>query len=288
MIVASLPHYADHLAGLDVPGVTVVASYSDLVKARKEGASRIVLAQHGIGQSYGGDPNSARHPSYPGGVDNGDVGLFVVPNDHAAGRWRAAYPGAAVAVVGSPRLDTIPVRSIDVLDDHPVVAVSFHWDPHVSMEARSAFAWYWRVLEPLAKRFHVIGHGHPRRTDLPRVYRSLGIEYVRDFDEVCRRADVYVADNTSTLYEFASTARPVVVLNAPWYRTDVSHGLRFWSAAHVGVNVYNPDRLGDMVARALECWPEDVAMREAALDEVYTYRTGGARRATDAIREWAA
>ena len=266
--------------------MTLVASYTDLRTARL-GQGRIVLAQHGAGQSYGGDPRSTRNPAYPGGDDNDAVGLFLVPNEHAAARWRARYPDAAVAVVGSPRLDTLPHRQIDPTSPHPIVAVSFHWDARTSPEASSAFAWYRRILAPLAQRYKVIGHGHPRRSDLARVYRTLGIEYVRDFDEVCRRADVYVCDNSSTLFEFASTGRPVVVLNAPWYRKDVYHGLRFWDAADVGVNVDDPAATLPAVECALADREEQRERRERALSIVYTYRRAAARRAAEAIREWA-
>jgi UDP-N-acetylglucosamine:LPS N-acetylglucosamine transferase len=116
-------------------------------------------------------------------------------------------------------------------------------------------------------------------------YRAAGIEFVRDFDEVCRRADVYVCDNSSTLFEFASTGRPVVVMNDVSWRRNVHHGLRFWDAAHVGVNVDRADGLVDAVALALEDRAEQRAARSDALDIVYVYRTGAAAGAA-AIGAW--
>jgi hypothetical protein len=264
--------------------VTLVASHRDLQAARKRGAENIVLAQHGAGQSYGGDPKTARNPSYPGGDDNDDVGLFLAPNDHAGDRWRERYPRACVRVVGSPRLDTIPGKQLDVIDDHPVVAVSFHWDPAFSPEAKSAFAWYRTAVARLAERYKILGHGHPKATHLPKFYRRNGIEFVRDFDEVCRRADIYVTDNSSTLFEFAATDRPVVVMNAPWYRRDVHHGLRYWEDASVGLAVDRPGELEDAVTEALR--DGRGLTRAAAVAHVYRYRHDAAVRAAEAIIEW--
>jgi hypothetical protein len=288
IVIASREHYADHLAPIaarttDVDAV-LVASYGDLVKARATGHPRIVLAQHGAGQSYSDD-----HPHYPGGRDNGDVGLFLAPNDHSARRWRDAYPDAAVEVVGSPRLDDLPAREPGPL----TVAVTFHWNsfhtPGKGMtEGRSAFPWFREALQDVAAAFPTIGHGHPKARELPRFWKSIGVEYVPTFDEVCRRADVLVFDNTSAGFEFAATGRPVVVMNSPLYRRDVSHGLRFWDAADVGVQVDHAPDLLPAIRRALEHRPEDIAAREDALESVYTFRGGAADRAASVIREWAA
>jgi UDP-N-acetylglucosamine:LPS N-acetylglucosamine transferase len=150
---------------------------------------------------------------------------------------------------------------------------------------------YLRVLPDLARTYRVIGHGHPKGdwpARLQRIYRRAGInEYVPDFDEVCRRADLYVCDNSSTLFEFAATGRPVLVLNHPDYRRHVEHGLRFWRAATVGIQVDQPHELLAAVARALEDPPEVRAAREAALDVVYAHRQGAAARAAVALTSWA-
>jgi hypothetical protein len=280
-VIASFRHYADHIAPVAelLPAdldVALVAGYGDVVKARRAGHRRIVLMQHGAGQSYGN-----RHPHYPGGKGNEDVGLFLTPNDYSADLWRRAYPLTPVAAVGSPRLDALPARESG---PGPVVAVTFHFDLHLVPETRSALAWYLPALRELAQRYTVIGHAHPRRGDMGHFYETRGIEYVPDFDEVCRRADVLVFDNTSAGFEFAATGRPVVVMDAPWYRTE--HGLRFWDAADVGVRVDVPEALAPAIDRALEQLVDDVGRREMALDMVYAYRTGAAQRAADTIMEW--
>ncbi len=276
--VASRPHYAAHLAPVDIDGldVALVASYTDVVKARNAGHRKIVLMQHGIGQSYS-DTNTA----YPGGRDNDAVGLFLVPGEHPAERWRHAYPRARVEVVGSPRLDVLPRRAAGPL----TVAVTFHWRQG-DHEKGNAFDHYKDAVVELAKVFPVIGHNHPRATRLPRFYAKHGIEYVPSFEEVCRRADVLVFDNTSAGYEFAATGRPVVLMNAPGYRRSVEHGLRFWDASDVGPNVNDPSELANQVGRALLMLPNDIERREAALDKVFAYRTGAAQRSADVIRDW--
>jgi hypothetical protein len=275
-------------------GPILVASKGDLLKARRMGRGPIAYMEHGIGQSYGADPKAATHGSYPGGRDRGDVGLFLAPNEHSAQRWRDAYPTARVEVVGSPKLDRLPAKSVE--GGPPVVALSFHFDCELTQESRSTFAYYKNALPALAERFRLIGHGHPR--DFERVfsrwYRRFGIEPVEDFEDVCRFADLYVCDNSSTLYEFAATGRPVVVLNEPpgltygrGYRTWMQHGLRFWEAADVGLQCDRPDELGDTIERALADPFRARRNREAALDLVYAYRTGAGKRAADALMAWA-
>ena len=294
--IASLPQYAAHLdpvwdaLSVEVRGqrlrpgqprvsdAVLVAGFQDLQRARKAGYPRIALLEHGIGQSYG----DIRNASYPGGRHREAVGLFLSPNEHAAGRDRAAYPAARVEVVGDPRLDTLPA-----LEAAPgTVAISFHWDCYVAPETRSAFPHYRDVIADLAAAVPLIAHAHPKAPEMERFYRRLGIEFVRDFDEVCRRASVFVADNTSCLYEFASTGRPVVVLNAPWFRREREVGLRFWAAAGVGLNVGSPADLVSGVQAALIDTEGQRRDRERALSIVYAYRSGAAQRAATVIEDW--
>ena len=300
--VSSAPHYRAHLlplfdalplasrgdrVDLDAAGrsrrvdpthAVVVASYRDMGRAYALGYRRIALAAHGIGQSYVG----LRHGSHPGGPGRDVVGLFLSPNETAADLDRVAYPAARVEVIGDPGLDALPRGPGD-----GSVALSWHWSWSRYPEMRSALPHYRSALPALASRFRLIGHAHPRmRETLRPVYRRLGIEFVESFDEVCRRASVYVADNSSTIFEFASTGRPVVLLNAPSYRREVESGLRFWAAAGVGRQVDDPADLAEVIACALsEPQPSTVA---EALRLAYSESTGAARRGAAVLCDWMA
>jgi hypothetical protein len=263
-----------------------VCSIGDTKVARRLGYRRFAFMEHGAGQTYV-MPGGIRHPSYAGGADREDTELFLVPNEYSAAAWRSSYPAAAVDVVGCPKLDELPAR---VPGPGPVVAISFHWPAFVAPEAGTALGHYVPALAALAARFQVIGHAHPKgdwQARIEHYYRSAGIELVRDFDEVCRRADVYVCDNSSTLFEFAATGRPVVVLNAPQFRRDVHHGGRFWDWASVGTNVDQPGDLVAGVARALEEPDRFREERERVVDLVYAHRSGAAQRVATAIATWA-
>lgn len=267
---------------------TLVASFGDLKTARLLGRTRFAAIEHGIGQSF----VDSKHGSYAGGNGREDVSLFLTPNDHSGNRWRQAYPRARVAVVGCPKLDSLPMRETDGETDRPsTVAISFHWGGGYPPETRSAWDNYRNHLAPLLERYTVIGHGHPRHlANLARSYKKLGIPLVTDFTDVCRQADLYVCDTNSTIFEFASTGRPVVLLNKPGrdgYRKDVNHGLRFWDAATVGVQCDRPEDLVDKVTEALADPPEQQAAREVALSIVYKYRSGAAHRAANALTVWA-
>jgi hypothetical protein len=258
----------------------LVASYGDVKKARRQGRTRIARIEHGAGQSYG-----TAHGSYAGGRDNEDVSLFLMPNEYSAALWRKAYPKAQVEIIGSPKLDSLPAK--DPIQP-PTVCISFHWDCYLVPETVSAFSHYRHVLPELAKTYNLIGHGHPKAHPiLERRYRRLGIPFVRDFADVCRQADLYICDNSSSLYEFAATGRPVVTLNQPMYRKDVHHGLRFWDAIP-GLMVDDPGQLIEAVGCALADAPHLATAREDALSVVYAYRFGAAQRAAQALAAWAA
>lgn len=320
-VLASAPHYAEHLAAVfgalpesergafltpsgpvaarikemgfapvarsEPNRPVLVASYGDLGRAFALRRTRIALMEHGAGQSYGGRAGAAsRHGSYAGGNGRGVASLFLHPGEHPASRDRAIYPDARIEVVGSPILDTLPAR-----EGEPgrVVAFSFHFNSPVTPETKNAFHWAWPELMRLRGRFDLIGHAHPSLFDkVRRLYHMAGIPDVRHFDDVCRRADVYVCDNSSTLFAFAATGRPVVVLNPPWYDRKVEHGLRFWDAADVGVQCNDIRKLGDAIEEALKDKPAQRKRREAALDLVYAYRSGAAKRAAEILTEWAA
>jgi len=95
----------------------------------------------------------------------------------------------------------------------------------------------------------------------------------------------------STLFEFASAGeggdgRPVVVMNCPHYRKAVNHGLRWWEASGVGINVDDPADMVAAVRRALEDRPEQREKRRQAVDLCYAYADGRAsERAGEAITE---
>jgi hypothetical protein len=320
-VLASAPHYADHLAavfgalpqeargeflatGPDVANriralgfdpstrstsdnPVLVAAYGDLGRARLGmRRARLAIMEHGAGQSYGGRPMSGHHGSYAGGRGREAASLFLHPGEHPAARDRKCYPRSRVEVIGSPYLDTLPAREGE---PDRVVAFSFHFNAGVAPEAKTAYPWIFPAVLELREKFALLGHAHPRFFPVvARRYKAAGIEAVPDFRDVCRRADVYVCDNSSTLFAFAATGRPVVVLNPPWYDKRISHGLRFWEAASVGVNCDNPADLEACITEALRDRVAARKRREAALDLVYAYRTGASQRAADILQEWAA
>lgn len=285
--VASEPHYRTHLepvvkklgaTWIDRPpwpeGVYMVAGYKDL---RRIGDMPAILFEHGAGQSYG-----TPHGAYAGGSGRGQVILFVCPNEQSAQKNRARYRAPSV-VVGSQRVEQL--RKLPE-PSNGTVALTWHWNADmVAPEAHWGFPHYRGVMAEVAQHFDVIGHAHPRiATFMEREYASAGIEYVADFEEVCRRASVLVADNTSAMFEFAALGRPVVVANAPWYRKEVDLGGRFWDWAPIGIQVDDPLDLVDAIEKAREDPPAVARRRAKILKDIYPY-TDATARAVAAIKE---
>lgn len=255
----------------------IVSSYQDMKASH---GRDVIFVEHGAGQTY-----TVPHPSYSGGAERESVRLFLCPNERVAQNNLKSYPKTPALVVGSPRLEWLS-RIEHKLNRRPVVGLSFHWDCRMVPESRWAFPHYEKILRKLTEHYKILGHGHPRIFNLlERRYLDVNIEPVRDFEEVVARADVYVCDNSSTIYEFAALGRPVVVLNAPWYRRNVEQGLRFWEFADIGIQVNEPEELVPSIHMALNDPPKIRKRRKEISMQVYNQDSLPVRRAIEAMEE---
>jgi CDP-glycerol glycerophosphotransferase (TagB/SpsB family) len=145
------------------------------------------------------------------------------------------------------------------------------------------------MLSELTREFDVIGHGHPRiMNHLRQIYKLHKIPVYADWKRVMRKADIYVCDNSSTIYEFAYLRKPVVLLNADEYRKHVNHegNPRFWKHADVGPQVDKPVELNYRVWKAWDDYKLYLPRIDAANKEIFTYLDGRcSERAVKAIVE---
>jgi hypothetical protein len=259
-------------------GLTLVAGYMD-----EQALTRpMVYLEHGAGQTYGADAVAADHPAYSGTPGHDRVRLFLCPSAEVAARWRMRYPRADAVAVGCPKMDRFhrharaePWVPPGPNGREPVVAITFHSNNVLCPESTTAFPHYRDTLPAAIGALRqagikVIGHGHPRlwRT-LGRYWEELQVEAVEDLGEVFQRADVLIGDNTSAIPEFASLGRPVVFMNAPWYRRTVEHGGRFWDWPVGQISVDSGREIPAAVIRALAEDPDVVAARNAMVRDVY-------------------
>jgi hypothetical protein len=264
-------------------GLCLVAASGDLNRTVAASPQmRVVFFEHGCGISYNRVQNS-----YAGAPHRPNVDVFCFPNEISASKQRRTHPDRRIEVLGaSPKMDAWFGRTWPTADK-PVVALSFHADIQVVPETRSALYWYRKRLDEfLCDDWTLIGHAHPRLAEHAKVaYRQFDIPFVEDFNEIIETASCFVIDNSSTLFEFAATGRPVVALNCPRYRRNVHHGLRFWENIP-GIQVESPDDARSGVAAALADAKELRKLREAAVDAVYPRFDGeAASRAAGLIVE---
>lgn len=239
------------------------------------GRQSLIFLAHGAEQMYDGVPQ----------ITNVSACKLILTNPSSVVAMQNANPQARVVAVGCTKLDERLSWSLPE-NQKPVVAFSHHWDQGAHPETSSAFPWSKGLIQTVVSsgKYTVIGHKHPadQRT-IEEWYALVGVPFVPTFDEVLRRADLYICDNSSTLYEFAATGRPVVVLCPPQYRRNVNHGLRFWD--HVpGVECSNPKHILACVEEALADLPERKRLRELAVYAAYGELDGmAAKRAAAEI-----
>lgn len=191
----------------------------------------LIYVEHGAGQTYLADERGDTAGYSSGRMD--DAVMFLCPNVFVMNRRRENHHGVPSMLVGSPKMDQF-YRGLGhdgVQSD--VVALAWHWNCGVTDESLTA----WPHYQPWLNRYvlgcrragiRVVGHAHPRIAKRARYhYERHGIEWW-DHDQVLNEAGMLCVDNSSIGYEFASLDRPVLWLNAPWYRRHVHHGLRFW------------------------------------------------------------
>lgn len=262
--------------------VTLVCSVGNLRLLK--GAPALFM-EHGSGYSYINEKNERFHPSYAGSPSRPGVIRFLNNHEIVHDLNAKAHPKIPGVIVGTPKMDEWSKRSWTRPDD-PVAVYSTHWECRVVPETRSAHKQFRWALRPRNRddRFTWNGHAHPRSWNIVKHdYSNFQVPKIKNFADVLDDASVYVADTTSTLYEFAYTGKPVVVMNASFYRKDVNHGLRFWDYVP-GLQVDHWKDLNGAVLRALDGEGED--LRARAVDVVYPVRDGtSAKRAAAAICE---
>ena len=262
----------------------LVAAYGDMKYCyRQNPERRIFMMEHGTGHGFGG-------AAYPNGKGDRDlVSLFLSPNKYTAEKIRQVRT-TPIEVIGTPKLDWI-VNNEHVIHRHnepPIVCISFHHGTRRRNppEAGSAFEHYNDYIAELKKNtaFRLVAHGHPlsRDRDIP-FYESIDVPFIHDFVEVQRVCDLYINDLSSTLYEFAATGKPVVIMNAPWFRKDVYHGLRFWDYADIGNVVEQPEELPEAISNTLQ-YDLCSRRRQRAVSELFPYMGVSAQRAAGIIR----
>lgn len=264
---------------LDVRPI-VVAGWQDVMRCP---GRPIALLEHGAGQTY----QNCDNPSFAGGDQRERVDLFLCPSSRVAEANLTRYPDATAAVVGCPKLDQWAGSQLLDTSEIPTVAVSFHWDCLLLPETRWAFPAFEDHITQLARfqDIKLIGHAHPRALrQVEWFYQRYDIEVVPDFDDVVRRSSAFICDNSSAIYEAAFADIPVLCLDAPWYRPDVEHGLRFWSdipGLHIGVD----DDIRQAVAVTLLDSDEAKVRRRDIVSRVYEVQEDAAIHAAAVLVE---
>lgn len=263
----------------------VVCAYGDMERTYSEDKKtgkpirNWIMMEHGVGLTPAPEGDNA---GYAGGLGlRKEVSLFLAPNEYIASKTAKVLDTHQV-VIGTPKLDKWS-------DYQPAlsnkVAISFHWNgSHISSEAGNAFTFYKPVLEEVSKKFSLLGHGHPKSIhQFKDFYDSISIPTIEQFELIMHLAGIYVNDCSSTLYEFLVTGKPVIILNAPWFRKGINWGIRFWDYTNVGLQVNRPEDLSNAILSTLEHPEQYKKQRDIAVRELYPNIGRSSQIAADAI-----
>ena len=240
---------------------TITATYGDLELA-DIGKKNLILMEHGAGQMY----NSC-HPAWMRSNYNSNTVLLLATNEILAKRFKENN-NIPVEIVGCPKLDDMIKE--DYMKTNKI-AISFHYNCPILPETQTTFKYYKDIIPKVAKEFKLLGHGHPVHWNfMEKYYKDNKIKAIKNFDQITKQADIYIVDNSSTLFEFAALGKPVIVLNCPAYRKDIEHGMRFWEFADIGLQVEKPEELIPVIYKTIKRDPQK-ERRIEIVKEIYPY-----------------
>jgi len=218
------------------------------------------------------------------------LAMFPVPNQHTLNKCMPELTSKPHPIVGVPKLDRWAgeFKQAHVMPAKPTIAIAFHHGDKNSRPGETGSAWehYTSILPELAKRYKLILHAHPIMDfELLKFYneKMAQVEFVPDFQEVMRRADIYINDCSSTLYEFCVTGKPVIILNAPWFDKKSNWGIRFWEYTDIGLQVNEPEYLLSAIEDAVQHPDAFQKERWRTINDLFPFLGESANRAVGEI-----
>lgn len=255
--------YGDNLDFFRSLDVLVVAEKTSLILKTRHGLRdlRIVHTRHGAGdRAIGFDKASA-------GFDHVLVSGPKIRDRLVA---EAGVDAATISIVGYPKFDATPGGRPPLLDDddRPVVLYNPHVSPHLSSwfaMGRQVLDWFveheeWRLIfaphvmlfeRPLVLTVDKLRVDRPGRIGerylrSPNIHIDLGSRASTTM-AYTNRADIYLGDASSQVYEFLLRPRPCVFLNAQDHAWQEDANFAHWRAGPV---IGRVEELGEALARA--------------------------------------
>ena len=266
----------------------LTAAYGDAVRAAEFDEGRpVILMEHGVGLTFG-------KPVYADGYGQRyKLAMFPVPNQHTLDKCMQELRSKPHPIIGVPKLDKWAgeFKQAHPMPAKPTIAIAFHHGDKNSRPGETGSAWehYTDILPELAKRYKLILHAHPIMDfELLKFYneKMAQVEFVSDFQEVMRQADIYINDCSSTLYEFCVTGKPVIILNAPWFDKKSNWGIRFWEYTDIGIQVDDPGTLIQAIDETIQNPEACQQARRRAVEDLFPYLGTSADRAVSEIKNF--
>lgn len=230
---------------------------------------RIIYAEHGVCEFYWEDETKVPVSGW-GSITFSEVDkplIHLAPNQRACDIFSRSHRSVVTGVYETDWIKDWKFNRNKV----PIVCLSSHWNQRGNVYTSSYFDHYFnKIRTAVCKRlgWELVLHGHPRNSGKLK-YRaySENLRWIKDFKEVVETCDIYICDNSSSIFSFASSHKPVILLNPPNVTMDTtpSFNFRFWEHADIGIHInfndpidiiedklYNIEDRGNQVNRMID------------------------------------